>query len=701
MGIQVCSPVSLGRYTLIITEKPDAAKRIAAALDNDGNAKKLIDNGVPFYQANRNGEIIVVPALGHLYTIDSKERNSRDCPVFDYQWVPRYLVERGASRIRVWLKVIAKLAKNAEVFIDACDFDIEGSIIGYCILKYACGSKEETAKRMKYSTLTREELQESYDQVLPHLDFPLINAGLARHEIDWLYGINLSRALTTAVKSNSGQYATISTGRVQGPTLKFLEHREKTIKCFVPTPYWNIVAKIAINNTIIAVEYEKILESKPEATLVLDSCKTKEANVEKVEVKEFKLSPPFPFDLGALQNEAYRIFHYTPIRTLNIAQHLYLDALISYPRTSSQKLPPAIGYMDILRKISKASLYSKHIRKLLSKPTLEPNEGEKSDPAHPAIYPTGNLPGKPIGIPERNIFDLVVRRFIAVFGEPAIRQTVTLVVSINGNHFQLTAIRTLSDGWLEFYKPYVELKDVTLPALTKGQKVAVKRVVLKDNFTKPPPRHNPRSLLMKMEKEEIGTKATRAGIIQTLCDRKYLNGTSSLVVSDLGFEVIEILERFCPTVVSSELTRELEQEMNQIQLGAQTKQTVLQNAIKILKPVISELKAKQSAIGSQLSDALKKSRIDEKTIGACTKCADGKLVILRSKKTGKRFVGCTNYFEKKCNLTFPLPQNGTVKPLYSACKICGSPTIYLLTRLKKPLKLCINPNCLSKGVRKG
>ena len=224
---------------------------------------------------------------------------------------------------------------------------------------------------------------------------------------------------------------------------------------------------------------------------------------------------------------------------------------------------------------------------------------------------------------------------------------------------------------------------------------------MKDNFTKPPPRYNPRSLLMKMEKEEIGTKATRAGIIQTLCDRKYLSGTSSLVVSDLGFEVIEILERYCPTVVSSELTRELEQEMNQIQEGTQTKQVVLQNAIEILKPVISELKAKQSAIGSQLSDALKKSRIDEKTIGACTKCADGKLVILRSKKTGKRFVGCTNYFENKCNLTFPLPQNGTIKPLYSACKICGSPTIYLLTRWKKPLKLCLNPNCLSKGVRKG
>ena len=188
----------------------------------------------------------MVPALGHLYTITSKEKG-RSYPVFDYQWVPRYLAERGASRIRVWLKVIAQLAKDAEEFVDACDFDIEGSIIGYTILKYACGGKEKAAKRMKYSTLTKEELQESYTHLLPTLDFALIEAGLTRHEVDWLYGINLSRALTQAAKNCSGQYATLSTGRVQGPTLKFLEIREKTINCFVPTPYWTLSAKISIN----------------------------------------------------------------------------------------------------------------------------------------------------------------------------------------------------------------------------------------------------------------------------------------------------------------------------------------------------------------------------------------------------------------------------------------------------------------------
>jgi DNA topoisomerase-1 len=687
----------LGKYTLIITEKPDAANRIAMALDVYGKAKKIVDSGVTFYQAYRNGDMVVVPALGHLYTVASKERTKRDYPVFDYHWVPRYLAERGASKIRVWLKVIAKLAENAEEFVDACDFDIEGSIIGYCILKYACGSKEETAKRMKYSTLTKEELQESYAHLLPHLDFALVEAGLTRHEVDWLYGINLSRALTVAAKNSSGQYATLSTGRVQGPTLKFLEDREKTIKCFVPTPYWSITAKININGTAYEADYEKILENKQEATIVIDACKTKEGQIETIAVKEFEQNPLVPFDLGALQSEAYRIFRYTPMRTSNIAQHLYLDALISYPRTSSQKLPPAIGYETILRKLSKVSAYAKQAAELLSKPALKPNEGEKADPAHPAIYPTGNLPEKSLGTAERNIFDLIVCRFLAIFGEPAVRQSVKVTLDINGNHFQLNGIRTLSEGWLRFYRPYVQLKDVTLPPLTEGQKIVVKGVVLKGNFTKPPPRYNPRSLLLKMEKEEIGTKATRAATIQTLYDRKYLHGTDSLVVSDLGFEVTEVLSKYCPSVVSPELTRKLEENMNEIQQGKETKENVLQKVIEILKPVTMELKEKESVIGKQLSQALKKARLEERIVGACPTCADGKLLILRSRKTGKRFVGCSNYFEGKCNVTFPLPQSGTVKPLDSVCKSCGWPTLRVWMKGKRPWKLCLNPNCPSKG----
>jgi DNA topoisomerase I len=689
----------LEKYTLIITEKPDAANRIATALDVEGKPKKNVSNGVPYYQAFCNGNLVVVPALGHLYTITSKKRG-RGYPVFDYQWVPRYIAERGASRIRVWLKVIAQLAKDAEGFVDACDFDVEGSIIGYTILKYACGDKETAAKRMKYSTLTKEELKEAYLNLLPTLDFAQVQAGLTRHEVDWLYGINLSRALTQAAQNCSGQYATLSTGRVQGPTLRFLEAREKTINCFVPTPYWTLTAKITINDMDLQVEYEKTLENKTQATTMKTACKTKEGQIETVNVKEVLQSPPVPFDLGALQSEAYRIFRYTPMRTSNIAQHLYLAALISYPRTSSQKLPPSIGYKTILKKLAKAPAYAKHTTELLAKPNLKPNEGKKYDPAHPAIYPTGNLPEKPLDTTEKNIFDLIVKRFLAVFGEPAILQNINVSISINGNIFHFDATRTLMEGWIRLYKPYIQLKNDALPPLVEGQKVMVKRVVLSDHFTKPPARYNPRSLLLKMEKEEIGTKATRAATIQTLYDRKYLSGTDNLYVSDLGFEVIEVLSKYCPAVVSSEMTRALEEKMEAIQMGKETKDSVLQKATETLKIVTAELKEKEAQIGVQLSQRLQKAKLDEKTVGPCTKCHDGKLVILRSKKSGKRFVGCTNYFEGKCNAAFPLPQNGTVKPLSSVCKSCGAPTVAIYLRDRRPWKLCLNPNCPSKGERK-
>ncbi len=688
------------KYTLIITEKPDVASRIASALDKDGKSIRATENGVPYFLA-KNGEIVVASALGHLYTVAESKKSQWRYPVFDYQWVPRFLAEKGASKIRVWLKVIAKLAENAELFIDACDYDIEGSIIGYSILKYTCGNKENVAKRMKYSTLIKEELQESYSNLLPHLDIALIEAGLARHEIDWLYGINLSRALTLAAKSCSGQYTTLSTGRVQGPTLKYLEIREKNIRSFVPTPYWSITARISVNGQVFDFDYEKsIIEIKAEADSLLSACEIKEGIISEISVNEFQQKPPVPFDLGSLQSEAYRLFRYTPIRTLKIAQHLYINALISYPRTNSQKLPPSIGYQSILTKLGKFQLYQRLAQKLLTQKGLKPNEGKKVDPAHPAIYPTGNSPEKILDTAERNIYDLIVKRFFAVFGKPAIKQSVKVIVKINNNRFFMTGYRTLSEGWIEFYKPYASSKDISLPLIFEGQKVIIKKITLKDNFTKPPARYNPRSLLQRMEKEELGTKATRAAVIQTLYDRKYLKGNDSLTVTDLGFEVTEVLREYCPNVVSSEFTRQLEEKMSQIQQKQENRQNVVKTAIEILKPVTENLKQNEPQIGAQLSQLILQARTDERTIGKCPKCQTGKLVILHSKKTGKRFVGCTNFFEGKCIMSFPLPQIGIIKPTNMFCKECGYPIVKVWIKAKQPWNLCINPICPVKEAKK-
>ena len=136
------------KYTLIVTEKPEAARRIAEALNLKGKPKKHEENGVPYYIAERNKKIVIVPALGHLFTVTHERGGRNYYPVFNFMWAPRYKAERGAQQIRTWIETISKLAENANEFIDACDYDIEGSVIGYCILKYACKSKESVAKRM-------------------------------------------------------------------------------------------------------------------------------------------------------------------------------------------------------------------------------------------------------------------------------------------------------------------------------------------------------------------------------------------------------------------------------------------------------------------------------------------------------------------------------------------------------------------------
>jgi len=688
------------KYALIVTEKPDAAERIAKALDSQGKPEKVEEDGVPYFLAHRDQKLVVVPALGHLYTVVHERGRRNYYPVFNFKWAPRYLAERRAKQIRTWIEVISRLASNADNFIAACDYDLEGSLIEYCLLKYACSDKEGVAKKMKFSTLTKNELEKAYEEPLPSLNFALIEAGRTRHEVDWLYGVNLSRSLTLAANRWSGRYATLSTGRVQGPTLKFLVGREKEIRSFVPTPYWTIRAEVEIQGSKYEVEYEtETFEKRVDADAVAEACKGKTGEIETIEVKKLQLKPPIPFDLGKLQTEAYSLFGYTPRRTSDIAQRLYLEALISYPRTSSQKLPPTIDYRAILKRLSEKAVYEKLASDLLGKDELKPVEGEKEDPAHPAIYPTGNMPERELSEPEKRVWDLVARRFMAVFGEPSIKQSIRACIVVNGHRFYLRGRRFLKEGWTRFYKPYVRAEEVLLPAIKEGEKVSMRQIMREDKFTKPPPRFNPSSLLQKMEEEGIGTKATRADIIETLYSRGYV-AEERIVVSDLGFDIADVLGRYCPRVTSVKFTRELEEKMEKIQTNSEDRVNVLVEAVNQLKPVLEELKEREQTIGQVLSQAIKRARVQERTIGNCPNCKTGNLMILYSRRTRKRFIGCTNYFKGICKTSFPLPQKGTAKPAQKNCKGCEWPLVFVRMKGKRPWMLCFNPDCPLKEERR-
>jgi DNA topoisomerase-1 len=197
-----------------------------------------------------------------------------------------------------------------------------------------------------------------------------------------------------------------------------------------------------------------------------------------------------------------------------------------------------------------------------------------------------------------------------------------------------------------------------------------------------------------MDERGIGTKATRAEIIQTLNDRGYVEG-ERMSVTSLGFEVFHVLETHCPVVVSTSLTRDLEARMMKIQENKERREEVLAEVTGILKPALETLKQNERTIGRRLTTALQRARFEERTIGACPVCNSGKLIINYSKKTGKRFVGCTNYFKGVCKTSFPLPQKGIVKPTGKRCSMCGWPTVEARIR-RRSWTLCFNTDCPSK-----
>lgn len=678
--------------TLIITEKPDAALHVAEALGTKGELKKRSHGGVPFFEVQGNEErILVCSALGHLYAVAAHSDVKRSqYPIWDFSWKPKYLVERGQARQEKWIRSISEIAKEADRFINACDFDIEGSLIGYTVLKYACNGADRKAQRMKFSTLTAKELRDAYARILPELDFSLAFAGMCRHEVDWLYGINLSRALTQSALKVSKRYSTLSTGRVQGPTLRFVVEREREIGTFVPTPYWVLRTLVDVNGKLIEADYEKErVGVKSEAEQIVEDCAGKTGVIEELESRTYRVPPPTPFDLSTLQAEAYRHFGFTPRVALGIAERLYLDQLISYPRTSSQKLPPSIGYQGILRGLSQTQSYRPAATALLSG-ALVPHEGNKEDPAHPAVYPTGAAPRRALETREQKILDLVVRRFLANFGQTATKQSDKASIKVGKHLFYLCGSRILAKGWIWLYWPYAKFEEVMLSQLKQGQHVTIAKVTLQDKHTQPPPRYNPSSLLKKMEDEEIGTKATRADIIETLYKRGYVK-EQHMVATQLAFRVTEILTKYCPKVMDVTFTRELETRMEQIELGKENHEHVVLETVDYLKPIIEGLKTNEEEIGKELTTIISDMFLTSITLLVpCPKCGSA-LKVVRNPRTKKRFIGCSGKWMTNCAFSLPLPQFGALTLLEKRCVECGFQLIQVRSKGRRPLISC--PMC--------
>ncbi len=665
---------------LIVAEKPRVAEKIAMAIGED--VQKKVHNGISYYEGTTGGnEFVVAPAVGHIYTLIEKEK-SRDYPVFDIEWVPSYVASKEAAYTKPYVELLQKLGRKADVFVSACDYDIEGSTIAYNVFRFSTTIRE--GRRMKFSALTKEDLAEAYAN-RTDFDYSNANAGEARHILDWYYGINLSRALMGALHA-AHRYRVLSIGRVQGPALSMLSSLEKDIRAFVPVPYWELTAMI---KDVEFTHTNGRFDNEPDAEASLGKTSDKGV-ISSVDVKVQEVPAQPNFDLTSLQVEAYRLFGFSPSRTLEIAQTLYEASIITYPRTSSQQIPATIKTTPIVSALASNPEYKELTKKIIDNKWFKCVQGKKEDPAHPAIHPTGQ--SAKVGEQEKKLYNLIVRRFLASFAPAAKRERVRVEADAGGEVYSVAGSRLTEKGWTEFYGDYYTPEDVELPKFKVDDKVSVDDKKKTKKETKPPKRYTQASIVSELEKRHLGTKSTRSVVVDTLFKRGYAAGTKSIDVSDFGIKVSEVLMKYAPEIMDENLTRKMEEEMESIQDGKLEKEKVIDEAKEILVQMLDRWKSSEAKIGNELLAALESTQAQQNMLGPCDKC--GKQLRIIRMRDGRQFVGCTGYPE--CRNTYPLPPGSMVTPGGKPCPTCGKPTINV-KKGRMRYTMCIDPNCPSKA----
>ena len=491
-----------------------------------------------------------------------------------------------------------------------------------------------------------------------------------------------------AIKS-TGKFRVMSIGRVQGPTLKLIVEKERKIQEFKPKTYWQIFITVK-NSHELELKHNKDISKKSQLKKFENlSGNSIQINTEK---KEQIIPPNPPFNLTTLQVEAYNFHGITPSRTLQIAQSLYLSGLISYPRTSSQKLPESIAYKEILEKLAEKYNANKLIVR------KKPVEGKKTDPAHPAIYPTGQDEDI-LSKDEKKIYDLIVKRFIAVFCDDAIIDNKKVGGEINDLKFSARGASIRKKAWMEIYPVKLKEKEI----LNLNGEFQIINLRTEEKQTKPPNRYSPASIISELEKKNLGTKATRSSILETLYDRKYIK-ERSIETTPLGNSLIETLEKYSPIIIDEELTRNFEKETTLIQEAKdgfeEKEKKVLEKAKKIISKIIKQFKKHEEEIGKELLEAnirLTQQMRKENTLNLCPICKKGNLAITYSKKTKRHFIACNAYPD--CKTTYSLPPNGLIKKAEKNCESCGWPMLIRISRGKRPWIFCFNSNCESNKKR--
>ena len=712
---------------LVVAEKTNAAENIAKEL-GVGTKKDKVYN-TPVCRFTREGEEWVAMGLrGHILAVDfPRELQWRE----DQGWfgvdeegevfpanLPSTLAHPPFEKVRkpftkegvdikgwkvpslpylVWAPVVKEpaekeiirtlknLAKKADEVIIATDFDREGELIGSDAVSMVRQVNEDVpVVRARYSSFTKPELEHAFAREnLVAVDDDLAAAGESRQFIDLIWGAVLTRYLTMAKFGGLGNVR--SAGRVQTPTLALVARREKERQAFVPEDYWVVRGTAATQEGEEFKVAHATARFKDEATATSayqDAKAAGKARVTDVVKKTRKGTIQTPFNTTSLQTAA-AAEGLTPARTMRIAESLYMSGLISYPRVDNTVYPETLDLSEVVTMLKGVPQYANYCDELLAAQPLKATRGKQETTDHPPIYPTGVGDPDKLRPEEWKLYNLIARRFLATLSEQPVIEGTKVTLDAGGQTFAASGDVLVKPGYRAIY-PYGSKKDEQLPALSVGQEVDLTSLDLEAKQTEPPARYSQGKLVQEMERLGLGTKSTRASIIERLYEVKYLKN-DPIEPSQLGMAIIDALECYAAHITTPEMTSELEGDMTKVAEGQASQDAVVDHSRELLASLLEGLIEHKEDLGEAISDAV---QADAK-IGVCPKCGHD-LLVKQSAKTRSSFIGCSAWPE--CEVTYPLPQ-GKIQTVEELCPVCGCPQIKVQPFRSKPYVVCVDPAC--------
>ena len=604
--------------TLIIAEKPSVGRDFAAALPG------------PFTEEKgylESDDLIITWAVGHLLSLAEPETYDKkfkrwkldDLPIIPAQFE---LTDRDSSgQLQIVLDQINRL--DVTDIINGCDAGREGELIFAWLYQRAETSKP--VKRMWLSSLTKKAILEAYNNLLP-APTGLEEAARCRAQADWLVGMNATRAATIHLRSSYD--GAVSLGRVQTPTLAILAAREEEIKAFVSSDYWLVESEFTTDDGRSFTgkwhdQKEERILNQADADKIIAACEGQRGTIIDVIKKDRTEKPPLLHDLTSLSREAGGRFGFSAKRTSSAAQRLYeKHKAISYPRTSSRYLSADV--LDDVPSIaaSLTSQYGPSAQFVVNLPSLPTDRiiGKVSD--HHALIPTGEIVAS-FGEDEKKIFDLIARRFLAVFHPSAEMQSTRIETQVKGETFYSRGSIMKKAGWKDVYD---RGEDKLLPSLLEGEEVTASGLIRLDKQTQPPNRYSDASLLGAMEtagkeiddedareamKESgLGTPATRASIIETLISRDFIfREGRSLTVADKGLQLIRFLDDH--PLTQPELTGQWEARLLEVENSKTKSSAFMKDIAAFSKTTIKDLDKVLAGV-----------RVERASLGPCPVCGN-------------------------------------------------------------------------------